>query len=416
MLTWLTLSVRNLFRNGRRSAFTIVAIGLGFLAVNALGGFTAYIFTSLQDSYIYGEGNGHLTIFHAGFLGQGKLDPVRYLLTEADLAALRKRLAAYPEVALATPGLHIAGMLSNGQVSTIFIGEGRVPADMATIAQLSRDAIGQVRLYDGQALQDAHPYGIGVSRGLAQLLNVPLDGTAVAMAPTVSGQINALDVEVRQLIDAPVEALEDKLVSVPLRFAQNLYDTTSADHLTLVLRDGSRTGAVATRLAADFAAHGAAYEVRTWSQLSPFYVKVKKMFSVIFLITFLIVFTIVVMSVVNTVGMAVMERTREIGTLRALGMKRRGIVLLFSLESLILGAFGSALGIALMLLVVLLIRLCEPTWVPPQITRAVPLQIYLVGQYWLGSVLLLLLLSLLAAILPARKAARMEITYALGFS
>ena len=68
MLTWLTLATRNLLRNGRRSLFTIAAIGLGFLAVNVLGGFTAYIFTSLQDSYIYAEANGHLSIFKSGFL------------------------------------------------------------------------------------------------------------------------------------------------------------------------------------------------------------------------------------------------------------------------------------------------------------------------------------------------------------
>ena len=79
MMTCIKLAIRNLFRNGRRSLFTIVAIGLGFLAVNALGGFTAYIFTSLQDSYIYAEANGHLTIFKDGFLSKGKLDPTRYL-------------------------------------------------------------------------------------------------------------------------------------------------------------------------------------------------------------------------------------------------------------------------------------------------------------------------------------------------
>lgn len=415
MLTWVTLAVRNLFRNGRRSLFTVLAIALGFLAVNVLGGFTAYIFTNLQNSYIYAEANGHLTVFRHGFLDQGKLDPTRYLLDRAQLATIRQVLARHPEVVVSTPQLQISGMLSNGQVSTIFIASGRVPSDVAAISRMGGRGT-RVRLYDGQALDDGVERGIGVSHGLARALNMKLGDTAVAMAPTVSGQVNALDAELYQLIDAPVEVLEDKLALVPLKFAQDLYDTTSVDRVTIVLAPGAQVEAVRAALARELAAAGLGVDVKTWNELSPFYTKVKMMFDVIFAISFLIVFTIVVMSVVNTFTMAVMERTREIGTLRALGVKRRGIVSLFSLESLALGGFGSLLGIALTLLVVALVGWLQPTWVPPQLARRVPLEIHLVPQFWVFSAAVLMLLSMLSAILPARKAARMPITNALGYA
>jgi len=416
MMTWINLAVRNLFRNGRRSLFTIAAIALGFLAVNALGGFTAYIFSSLKDSYIYAEANGHLTIFKEGFLDKGKLDPTLYLLSEQELGTIKEILSHYPEVVIATPQLQISGLLSNGHVSTIFVASGRVPSDMQTISRQAGGAMGKIKLYDGKPLTNDAVYGIGVSHGLAKQLNLKPGSSAVAMAPTVSGQINALDAQLLQFIDAPIEALEDKLATVPLQFAQNLYDTKNVDRLTVLLKNNDQTYAIRERLASEFAAADLKLEIKTWNELSPFYTKVKKMFNVIFLITFLIVFTIVVMSVVNTVTMAVMERTREIGTLRALGMKRTGIVALFSLESMALGSFGSLLGVALTLLLVNMIELLRPTWIPPQITREVPLQIHMVSEYWLYSVLLLLLLSLLSAILPARKAARMEITNALGYA
>jgi putative ABC transport system permease protein len=416
MLTWLKLAVRNLFRNGRRSLFTILAIGLGFLAVNALGGFTAYIFTSLQDSYIYAEANGHLTIFKTGFLGKGKLDPTQFLLDERQLGEIRAILAKQPEVVLSTPQLQISGLLSNGQVSTIFVASGRVPSDVAAIAEHAAGSIQRVKLYDGLPLSDKISYGIGVSHGLAQQLNLKLGATAVAMAPTVQGQINALDAQLFQLIDAPIEALEDKLATVPLQFAQDLYDTHSVDRITVLLNDTAAAYAVRDRLRTAMAEAGLDVEIKTWNELSPFYTKVKKMFDVIFLISFLIVFTIVVMSVVNTFTMAVMERTREIGTLRALGVKRRGIVALFSLESVVLGSFGVLLGAMLTLLVTYLIHVLEPTWIPPQIARRVPLQIHLVPLYWAISTTLLLLLSMLSAILPARKASHMAITNALGYA
>jgi putative ABC transport system permease protein len=416
MLTWLKLALRNLFRNGRRSWFTILAIAFGFVAVNVLGGFTAYIFTNLQDSYIYAEANGHVTIFKAGFLDQGKLEPTRYLLSEAEQQAVRQVLARHPEALVVTPQLQISGLLSNGKVSTIFVASGRVPSDIDAIGRLADRGSARVKLYDGQPLADAVSHGIGVSHGLAKALSLQLGTTAVAMAPTVTGQINALDAELYQLIDAPIEALEDKLALVPLKFAQALYDTTSVDRITVLLDSTARTDAMRAVLARELKAVGMDLDLRTWNELSPFYTKVKRMFDVIFVIAFLIVFTIVVMSVVNTFTMAVLERTREIGTLRALGVKRRGIVALFSLESVALGGLGSACGIALTLLVVALVGWLQPTWIPPQIARRVPLQIHLVPAYWLFSTLMLVALSTLSAIIPARKAARMPITNALGYA
>jgi putative ABC transport system permease protein len=416
MMNWIKLAVRNLFRNGRRSLFTIFAIGVGLLAVNTLGGFTRYIFTSLKDSYIYAEANGHLTIFKAGFVGHGKLEPTLYLLSEGEVKTLREILSRHPEVLVATPQLQISGLLSNGQVSTIFVAPGRVPSDIQAISRHAAGGLGKARLFDGNPLSDNLVYGIGVAHGLAKQLNLKLGSSAIAMAPTVSGQINALDAQLVQLIDAPDEALADTLATVPLKFAQSLYDTTSVDRLTVLLKNDDQTYAMRTILTREFAAAGLNVEVKTWNELSPFYTKVKKMFDVIFLITFLIVFTIVVMSIVNTVTMAIMERTREIGTLRALGVKRKGIVALFALESLMLGVFGALLGIVLNLLVVYAVWLLQPTWVPPTISRQVPLQIYLVPDYWLCSVLVLMLLSLLSALLPARKAARMVIVGALAYA
>ncbi len=414
MMTWIKLALRNLFRNRRRSLFTILAIGLGFAAVNTLGGFTAYIFTSLKDSYIYAQGNGHLSVFKTGFLQEGKLDPTRYLIDEEEMGVIQQVLARHPEIVVVAPQLHISGLLSNGKVSTIFIAAGRVPSAVRRINEHARGMIGKIQLFDGKSLEDDVIHGVGLSRGLAEQLNLDLGSDAVAMAPTVSGQINALDAQVFQLFDGPVEALEDKLMSVSLKFAQSLYDTGSVDRLTLLLTNDDTTETVRAQLAGELAAEGLKLEVKTWNELSTFYTKVKQMFDVIFLFTFLIVFTIVVMSVINTVSMAIMERTREIGTLRALGFKRRGIVGLFAAESMLLGILGSLLGMVLTLITWSGVAFFKPTWIPPQITRRVPLEVYLVPDYMLYSILLLIVLSLAAASLPARTAARMQIVGALG--
>jgi putative ABC transport system permease protein len=414
MLTWVKIALRNLWKNSRRSFFTIAAIGLGYAAVNVFGGFTEYIFTSLKDAHIYAQGNGHLTVFKKGFLTNGKLDPFSYLLSEEETLSAGQVVQGSPEVVLVAGQLHISGLLSNGKVSTVFIAVGRVPSALRAIRSRAPGMIGRVKLFEGKQLEDDIVHGIGLSSGLAGQLDLTFGSDVIAMAPTVEGQINALDAQVFQVFKAPNEVIEDQLILVPLKFAQSLYDTSSVDRLTVLLHDTEQTERVKAFLIRELAQRGLEVEVKTWRELASFYDRVKEMFNIIFLFIFVIVFIIVVMSVINTISMAVMERTREIGTLRALGLKSWGIVRLFAIESAMLGLFGSAVGVCLTMISWVAITIIEPTWIPPQITRRIPLEVHLVPEYMVVSMLFLVLLAIVAAIMPARKAARMSIVDALG--
>jgi putative ABC transport system permease protein len=217
-----------------------------------------------------------------------------------------------------------------------------------------------------------------------------------------------------QLIDSPIELLNDKLMFVSLDFAQSLFDTKGVDRISVLLKNTAQTERVRQLVADALKRQGLQVEVRTWQELAPSYGKVKDMFTMIFGFIFVIVFVIVVMSVVNTVGVAILERTREIGTLRTLGVKRSGIVLLFMAESGLLGLFGCGLGVIFSAISQLAVRLLEPTWIPPGITRAIPLEIRIIPGYLLLSLVFLVTLSLLAAIMPAWRAARRPIVEALA--
>jgi putative ABC transport system permease protein len=414
MLNEVTIGFRNLLRNKRRSAFTIGAVALGFAAVNLFGGFTRYVFHGLEESYVYAFGNGHLTLFHDGYLRNGMLHPERYLLTSNELVTLEGFLRKQPEVLYTTPQLNLVGLLSNGRASTIAVAEGRVAADTRRFRAQGQGTIGRLTFFRGAELDDARPTGVGVSYGLANLLGLTNGSDAIFMATTVDGQMNALDVRVVQLVDSPVEALDNMLMSVPLGVARKLYDTAGADRLVVLLRDPRRTAALCTAWQEELRRSGVSVEIRTWEELRISYLKIRNMFNVLFSFLFAIVLVIVVLSVVNTVGMAVMERTREIGTLRALGLRQRGIVRLFAVESLLLGLIGSGIGGVLTALTVLAMRLFGPTWIPPNIPIRVPLEVHFVPAYLALSLVSLCLLCVLAAVVPARRASRMPIIDALG--
>jgi putative ABC transport system permease protein len=111
------------------------------------------------------------------------------------------------------------------------------------------------------------------------------------------------------------------------------------------LKNTSDTKAVAARLAAappPSALSG--LTVRSWEQLSPYYRQANSAYQMVLGVTRLIVLIVALFSISGTLSLAVLERLREIGTLRAFGTKRFRILVMFMLEGLILGVCGAFIG------------------------------------------------------------------------
>ena len=139
------------------------------------------------------------------------------------------------------------------------------------------------------------------------------------------------------------------------------------------------------------------------------------MISAIFLFIALVMGVIVLFAVVNTMTMNVMERTNEIGTIRAMGVRRSGIRAQFTIEGSLIGAIGATTGAVLALLVAALINHAGLTWIPPGNVNEVPLRLDVAGRpllvigAWIG----LALVAMVAALLPANRAARLPVVDAL---
>jgi putative ABC transport system permease protein len=113
--------------------------------------------------------------------------------------------------------------------------------------------------------------------------------------------------------------------------------------------------------------------------------------------------------------MNVMERTNEIGTIRAMGVRRSGIRLQFIAEGWLIGAIGATVGAALAFAVAALVNHSHLTWMPPGNAHPAPLQVAITSSVslvigaWLG----LVLVATIAALLPASSASRLSIVDAL---
>jgi len=410
MIRWIGMAFRNILRNKRRSFVTLLAIAVGFASVNLFYGYTDNTYNGIRNAAISGEGLGHLTLFKQGWHTFGRLQPEKYLLSHDEVNQISALVEAQDGVLLSTPQLHISGLVANGTHSTIFLAVGVEPDDDRVI----KGDYALFRPVNGESLQADRPYAVEMAQDLAVQLELKPKSDGIIMASTLDGQMNALNIEVAGTYDTGTQATNDKYIRLPFSYAQELYDTQKADRVIVLLEDWRQTEVYRQRLQTLLAENGLPVEIKSWNERSQFYTKVKRLFDMIFTFIFAIVLIIVVMSVTNTMGMAVIERTREIGTLRALGLKRRGVSLLFAMEGAMMGGLGCIVGAGFTLAVWALIQMAAPTYTPPSSSSPVPLVVNLLPKAMLMLTMLLMLLSLLAAILPARRAARRNVVDALG--
>jgi putative ABC transport system permease protein len=156
-------------------------------------------------------------------------------------------------------------------------------------------------------------------------------------------------------------------------------------------------------------------EIQEFTTLNPFYGQSIGMFAALFSFIAVLIGAIVLFTVVNTMSMAVVERTVEIGTLRAIGLRRNGIRRLFICEGLLLGVIGAVLGVLIALGIAYTINHAGLTWLPPGRVEPVPLTVRVWGETRLitGTAIGLIVVAILSAFLPASRASKMNIVDAL---
>jgi putative ABC transport system permease protein len=166
------------------------------------------------------------------------------------------------------------------------------------------------------------------------------------------------------------------------------------------------------------ASGGQALEVLNFERLNPMYGQTNQFMDSMFSFIATLIGVIVLFTLGNTMSTAVVERTVEIGTLRAMGVRRSGIRRLFICEALLLGLIGSAIGVAAALGIAYVINHSGWSWVPPGYSYAY-LILVRVGQdltLLTSSVIGMILVTVISAWWPANRAARLAIVDALRHS
>lgn len=406
------LALRNLLRQKRRTALTLLVVVAGFLALSLAGGFMAQTFQGLSDAAIRG-GLGHIQILPPGALDGDEAQSLEKALPEGE--ALAARLRRDPAVAEVLPRIQFMGLLSSGARSVAFLGTAvdptLEPRHMATAEALA----GGVKAPGGAGSRwlsaDPAAREVILGVGLARALGASVGSSLTLMSTTREGALNAVDVEVVGLQDLGLRELNDRFLTVGLATADQLVEAAGArSRLSLVLKRPQDTAREQARLQALLPT----FAVQPWYELASFYRQVKLLYFAIFGFMGLVLFLVVLLATVNTLLMSVMERVREFGVLRAMGLRPDQLLGLLQWEGAFLGLLGSALGlVATLLLRAGLNALHLQMPAPPGTSHGYELNIHFVPLVYFFVALGLQATLQVSALFPGLKAARLRIVEAL---
>jgi len=460
------IAFRNILRNGRRSLMTASAIAVGAIAMILFGEYIAFIMVGLETGAV--ANGGHLTVYHKGYFDFGSGNPSAYSIDkyQSVMRLIENDPQLKPEITVVTPNVTLFGIAGNFALdaSKTFYGSGFIASDRIKMRRWNEYGILRLGRADDVGVRDNDEthgvVGIGMARvlGLCQPLKIancpspPKPKTAsIADAPapdvnlaelsardresvqappadkapridllaaTAEGAPNVVSFFVNEAVNMGFKELDDMYVGMNLKLAQQLLygrGEHKAVSIQIQLHRTENMASAHARLDALFAKHGLDLEVHDFKELQPQYNQIVGFMSAIFTFISVIMGVIVLFTIVNTMSMSVMERTNEIGTARAMGVRRSGIRRQFLIEGWMLGTIGATAGVILTSLLANWFNHAGVMYTPPGQAHPVPLLLLTQGvgtllfSVWFG----LVLMATIAALFPANRAARMLVVDAL---
>ena len=408
----LRIAYLNLHRNRRRSVLSILIVAIAVFALTAAGGFGLYTYQSLQESTA--RDTGHLTISQPGFFEQDEETPLANGL--ADSQVMTQSLLVHEQIRGVQPRIEFTGLISNGNKSTIFVGIGVNEREFDMKGPFLDVRQGKTLSSVQSARYDPTEPEIMLGVDLARNLSVEAGDWVTLLATTSDGALNAYDYKVRGIFSTGVPELDKRQLYLHINSAQELLASDKVSTLSVFLFDTKQTtsmqGWVDKQLSQMILAQPV--EVTPWQQRAFFYNKVKDLYDRIFGIMGAVMALVVFVALFNTMTMSVTERTREIGTLSALGTYPNEIVSGFVRESALLALFGALIGGALSIALsglLLVVDIQMPA--PPGRTEGYPLNIYFSPELLLMSAVGVMFICVVAAWLSAAKGVKKPITEAL---
>jgi len=335
---------RNLWRNKLRSSVIFTSIAVGIIGAVISDGFMSGLTDQRVDSAIANEVSD-IQIHNPAFLLNGE---IQYQIPNAEQKV--KKIEAIPEVKGVSLRMKTSAMAASANAGAGVNIYGVNPAAELKVSDL------HALIIEGKYLSADEKIPTVIGQKLAHKLNLRLGDKLIVTLTDSSGTITSGAFQIVGIFKTANARFDEANVFVNKKDLSNItgYPANTGDEIAIRLKTNSKTPVVLKALRRLFQKEirNKQIVIRSWDQIQPLLksmIAVMDFFSYIFLF---IILAALAFAIINTMLMAVMERTREIGMLMALGMNKRKIFSMIMLETIFLSVVGAVLGLLISILLI----------------------------------------------------------------
>jgi len=407
------LAWRNLWRNRRRTLIAMAAIGLGY----AMLLFVACLMAGLRQQMIESGTGLVLSDIEVHAPDYYPDRPIYQTLggrEGTDVSALVAAIAADPRVHAASPRVYGYGLVSAAHQSAGAEILGVVPDQEPKITVL------HTRIVKGSYLTEQMPKGVVMGDTLATMIGVEVGSEIVLLTQAADGSMGNDLYTVAGIFHSGLDAIDQGLVLMSLASLQQLLHLPPGRIHEIAMKLHDITEETTAAALQGQLSKTLPVRVRAWPELAPELADYVQFNRRVTFILFFIFFLLSVIGIVNTMLLAIIERTRELGMLMAVGMRPAQVVGLIVAEAASLAGASLVLGGALAVPLLWYLQVHGLNMGSDQ--GEVSLAGVVVGHLWYGqqdftaytqAALGLAVTALVSALYPALRAARFRPTEAL---
>jgi len=338
---FLKIAWRNLWRNPRRSGLVVGSIAVGLWGLIASLGFMDGMGRQMVENVIKTQ-LGHLQIhdrkYEARIKGIASLTSFQLDRSIKNPDKVERALNSTDRIVAWSRRIQTTGLATNAQKAGGVAIVGINPSGEKKITSIASSIV------EGDYLEEGDFGKILLGKALAERLGVRTGSKVVLMAQDVHHNKTMAAFRVAGIYRTVSHDFEKTFVFMTLSSMREMLDMPGQvlEYVVRVDDPGENLWRVREALASALGEKD--YKIMTWKEIFPLLVQLVTMFNTFTYIFFILVFIAMAFGIANAVLMAVFERIRELGIMKALGARPGQVFLLVAFESLSLGIVGVVTG------------------------------------------------------------------------
>lgn len=328
----ISISWRNIWRNKVRSLVIIFSIALGIFSGVIAGAF----FKGMADQRIQKVIKTELSYVQIHNPGFEQTSDFANFISNAK--EIEDKILKIPNVTGVSRRISIQSMAASAETASGVLISGIFPEDEKNVTNISN------KLIDGKYFEGISRNPVVIGEKLAEKLNVRVRSKIIITIQDMDNNITSGAFRIAGIYSTNNNMFDESNIFVRFSDIQKLtgFPENAAHEIAININDNENLAGILTSVK-DIT--GNKLDVKTWKELSPemnYLTEAMDMYMYIFII---IILMALLFGIINTMLMVVMERTKEIGMLMAIGMNKGKVFSMIVLESVLLSLTGGIVGI-----------------------------------------------------------------------